>query len=138
MARRASLTWFGEEYTIVDFSDEFSKAAERLSIPLKRVHLPTEKHVRDLWERNAVLIRPDDHVAWKSPLDQTKFGGDVEDILKIAAGLKGDHRERVLEGFRQKGFAGTVGNVKPDKMAMKAGFQRLERTDEQRRTRRWQ
>ncbi|KAK1240402.1 hypothetical protein MKX07_004430 [Trichoderma sp. CBMAI-0711] len=128
---------FGQEYTIVDFSedgkwaDEFSKAAERLCVPLEKVHLPTEKHVRDLWERDAVLIRPDDHVAWRSPRDHTKFEGDVEDILEIAVGLKGDleagvqNRERALDGVRQKGFAGTVGNVNQDNVAMKAGFQKL-------------
>ncbi|ETR97598.1 hypothetical protein M419DRAFT_39261 [Trichoderma reesei RUT C-30] len=127
---------FGQEYTIVDFSKdgkwayEFGKAAERLCVPLEKVHLPTEKHVRDLWERDAVLIRPDDHVAWRSPRDHTKFEGDVGDILEIAVGLKGNLeagvqiRERALDEVRQKGFAGTVGNVNQDNVAMKAGFQK--------------
>lgn len=127
---------FGEKYTIVDFSedgkwaDQFGKAAKRLGVPLKKVHLPAEKHVRDLWERDAVLIRPDDHVAWRSLRNHAKFEGDVEEILKTAVGLKGDleagvqNRERALDGVRQKGFAGTVGNVNQDKVAMKAGFQK--------------
>ncbi|KAL7954009.1 hypothetical protein V8C34DRAFT_308708 [Trichoderma compactum] len=80
------------DYKIVDFSEEgkwaesFTKAAKRLRIPVKAVHLPQEKHVQKIWERTAVLVRPDDHVAWRLPLDEAAFDGNVDGILKIAVG----------------------------------------------------
>ncbi|EHK19447.1 uncharacterized protein TRIVIDRAFT_135159, partial [Trichoderma virens Gv29-8] len=126
---------FGEDYTIVDFSedgkwaDSFTKAAKRLGIPIKGVHLPQEKHVQKIWERNAVLVRPDDHVAWRLPLVEETFDGDVEKILKIAVGQVSnteagiENKERVLAEVRWKGFASTIGNVDQDKVAMKAAFQ---------------
>ncbi|KAL6814408.1 hypothetical protein J3E69DRAFT_375842 [Trichoderma sp. SZMC 28015] len=126
---------FGQDYTIVDFSEEgkwaqsFTEAAKRLGVPIKAVHLPQEKHVQKIWERTAVLIRPDDHVAWRSPLNEATFDGDVDGILKIAVGQASNtearvlNKERVLAEVREKGFAGTVGNVNQDKVAMKAAFQ---------------
>lgn len=81
---------FGPDYTLVDFTKRgafaqaFEKAAKVLSVPLKVVQLPAEQHVRDIWEREAVLIRPDDQVAWRAQLS-----GEVPnavDVLKIATG----------------------------------------------------
>ncbi|KAL6693885.1 hypothetical protein J3F84DRAFT_396159 [Trichoderma pleuroticola] len=126
---------FGQDYTIVDFSEEgkwaesFTKAAKRLGIPIKAVRLPQEKHVQKIWERTAVLVRPDDHVAWRLPLDEAAFDGDVDGILKIAVGQASNteagvlNKEQILAGVREKGFEGTVGNVNQDKVAMKAAFQ---------------
>lgn len=62
----------GPEFTIVDFTgggsyaQAFVSAGRALDVPLRAVHLPDETHVRDVWERDAVLVRPDDHVAWRS------------------------------------------------------------------------
>ncbi|KAL7941312.1 hypothetical protein V8C42DRAFT_355621 [Trichoderma barbatum] len=118
---------FGRGYTIVDFSkegkwaDAFTKAAKRLQMPIKAVHLPEEEHVQKIWERTAVLVRPDDHVAWRLPLDEATFAGEVEDILKVAVGQKSNtgagirNKEQVLDEIRAKGFVGTVGNVNQDK-----------------------
>lgn len=126
---------FGQDYTIVDFSEDgkwaesFTKAAKRLGIPIKAVHLPQEKHVQKIWERTAVLVRPDDHVAWRSPLDEATFDGNVDGILKIAVGQASNteagvrNKERVVAEIREKGFEGTIGNVNQDKVAMKAAFQ---------------
>ncbi|RFU81492.1 fad binding domain-containing [Trichoderma arundinaceum] len=126
---------FGQGFTIVDFSEEgqwadaFSDAALRLKVPMTKVHLPQEKHVRKIWERNAVLVRPDDHVAWRADLQGSMHVAEVEDILKtvigrgsrVEAGIR--NKDRVLNTIREKGFAGTIGNVNQDKVAMKAEFQ---------------
>lgn len=62
----------GPWYSIFDFSADgdaagiFSNVAGELNIPLKLVNLPGESHVKRLWEREAVLIRPDGYVAWRS------------------------------------------------------------------------
>ncbi|KAK1674051.1 monooxygenase [Colletotrichum godetiae] len=66
---------FGAEFSIIDFtkagtwSQEFGAAAAELKIPLTNVHLPEEAQARNIWGRDAFLIRPDDHIAWRSPLD---------------------------------------------------------------------
>jgi FAD-dependent monooxygenase len=127
---------FGQGYTIVDFSEEgkwadaFADAALQLKVPLKRVHLPQEKHVEKLWERSAVLVRPDDHVAWRVSLDDKTSTAEAVNILKIAvgetsnteAGIK--YKDKILNGVREKGFVGTVGNMDQDEVAMKAEFQK--------------
>lgn len=62
----------GSELTIVDFTADaryaqaFEAGSQEFGIPLRVVHLPDEDHVRGVWERDAVLVRPDDHVAWRS------------------------------------------------------------------------
>ena len=64
---------YGLEFTIVDFSatgvalKAFEAAAKKVNIPLTLVHLPDETHAREIWERDAVLIRPDGYVAWRTP-----------------------------------------------------------------------
>lgn len=83
----------GSQYTLVDFSTDggyvkaFEEAAKDLSVPLKLVHLPNETHVRSIWERDAVLVRPDDHVAWRSSEgDKEAEGLQARDVLSIATG----------------------------------------------------
>ncbi|KAL7931347.1 hypothetical protein V8C35DRAFT_323774 [Trichoderma chlorosporum] len=117
---------FGQGYTIVDFSEEgkwadsFTKAAERLRIPIKAVHLPHETHAQKIWERTAVLVRPDDHVSWRLPLDEATFDGGVDKVLKIAVGQESSTEagvriiERILAEVWEKTFVGTVGNVDQD------------------------
>lgn len=62
---------FGAHWTLLIFSDRdvgqnsLITAAERLSIPLAHVNLADEKHAKKLYERCLVLIRPDQHVAWR-------------------------------------------------------------------------
>ena len=65
---------YGPWYSIFDFSSDgdaariFANVAGQLNIPLKPVHLPSELHVKRTWECEAVLIRPDGYVAWRSSL----------------------------------------------------------------------
>jgi FAD-dependent monooxygenase len=54
--------------------------AARRNIPLKPVHLQDEDHVRAIWERNIVLVRPDRHVAWRNR-HVLRTEKDVEDII---------------------------------------------------------
>jgi FAD-dependent monooxygenase len=83
---------FSHDYTLVDFSKDgswaaqFSKTAARLEIPLKIVHLPDEAHHAQVWERQALLVRPDDHVAWRAPVEVAAAEVDVERVLEIATG----------------------------------------------------
>lgn len=41
----------------------FSHVAAELGVPLNTVHLPDASHVAKIYERDAVLVRPDDHIA---------------------------------------------------------------------------
>lgn len=125
---------FGPEYTLVDFSPDgkwagrFSEVAGRLTIPLKTVHLPDEPHVAGIWERQAVLIRPDDHVAWRAPAN-LDTPVDVERMLNIAVGKLSSASEAsitddVLVKVRKDGFSGTIGNVNRDEVKLLAAFQK--------------
>ncbi|PVH95457.1 hypothetical protein DM02DRAFT_149202 [Periconia macrospinosa] len=83
----------GAEFTLVDLSvageyaKAFAAAAARAEpkLPLKTLHLPNEPHLRRVWERDAVLVRPDDHVAWRAPEEQAAVV-DADAVLATAAG----------------------------------------------------
>jgi 2-polyprenyl-6-methoxyphenol hydroxylase-like FAD-dependent oxidoreductase len=59
---------FGFEFTLLRFgstnADAFKHAAKSRGIPLTIVDIP-ETEARDLYERDLVLVRPDQHVAWR-------------------------------------------------------------------------
>lgn len=82
---------FASGFTLVDFSkdggwaDMFLSASKRVGVQLKSVHLPHETHARSIWGRDAVLVRPDDHAAWRSSADATAVDPDY--VLKVAAGF---------------------------------------------------
>ncbi|KAL6362177.1 hypothetical protein LRP88_04254 [Fusarium phalaenopsidis] len=125
---------FGPGFTIVDFTldrrwaTKFETAASRLGVPLTPVHLPQEYHARAVWESDAVLVRPDDHVAWRPPVgsvDQVNF----DHILNVATGWAlsdTDDNETLnttLESVRKDGFTGTVGNISQAHVKQLAEFQ---------------
>jgi FAD-dependent monooxygenase len=127
----------GPEYTLVDFTDKgtysnlFQSAAKKWHTPLKVVHLPDEDHVRKVWERDAVLVRPDDHVAWHAKKQRGEEGGadvDAEHVLLVSTGREPQHSQWVTNGdasgFKDRDFTSTVGNVDQDKVEMKAAFQK--------------
>ncbi|KAJ4263297.1 hypothetical protein NW762_006115 [Fusarium torreyae] len=125
---------FGQGFTLVDFSKDgewtkkFSEIATRLGVQLKLVHIPEETHARDVWGREAVLVRPDDHVAWRSPLDGTDDG--VQVVLKIAAGFDAieatdaDASAHIARAVKGNGFTSTVGNVTQSNAKLAAEFQK--------------
>ena len=61
----------GDDFTVVDFSStgntscEMQELARQSHLPLIRLHLPNEAHVRLIWERDVVLVRPDHFVVWR-------------------------------------------------------------------------
>jgi hypothetical protein len=126
---------FGRDYTCVDFSGDgrfaklFAAKADQLQIPLTVVHLPEEHHVRSIWERDAFIIRPDDHVAWRANLNGD-VPDDVEIILKIVVGRESadsifqPKKNEVIDLVLEKGFTATVGHVNQDEVTMLGAFQR--------------
>ncbi|KAL6234084.1 hypothetical protein BDW75DRAFT_231465 [Aspergillus navahoensis] len=121
----------GPEFTLVDFTRDgayielFASHAADLNIPLKTVHLPQEAHLHNIWERDAVLVRPDDHVAWR--LSNQGKAVDAKEVLQIALGHKRQGsvaRERQVDGKQQdRTFAATIGNVNMDNVKMRGEFQ---------------
>ena len=125
------------EYSLVDFTPDaryreaFEPEAKALGVPIKAVHLPDESHVRKIWERDAVLVRPDDHVAWRcSSSLQVPNKEAIRRVLKLVVG-KGDEGGKgvdgagdAIESVKEKGFTGTVGNVDQEKVEGFAAFQR--------------
>ncbi|KAJ5599225.1 FAD binding domain-containing protein [Penicillium hetheringtonii] len=89
---------FGREWTLIHFvdddieslnkesaSDGLIAAAARLKIPVSRVIIKDEPHVRRIWERNMVLVRPDTHVAWRA---DNIWGLNIDEILQVISGQK--------------------------------------------------
>lgn len=77
---------FVSSFSLVEFSDGTDRGAELLvekargqSIPVKHVKLVGEDHACKIWERRLVLVRPDDHIAWR--------GDSIHD------GLTAEHRQ---------------------------------------------
>jgi hypothetical protein len=72
---------FGFEWTLLQFddvvsaSDQLSEAARRLGAELKLVTLP--RRLRDLYEADLALIRPDQIVAWRGSASQVGMLGRV-------------------------------------------------------------
>jgi hypothetical protein len=128
---------FGRDYTFVDFSPDgrfsrqFAAKAAELDIPLKIVDLSHESHAHQIWGRDAFLIRPDDHVAWRASADG-KILPDVEGVLLVAVGRKSvaldqsrmTDNEAATERIGKRGFTATVGNVDQEKVEMLAAFQK--------------
>jgi len=86
---------YGKEWTLVEFTSSpaspsaipvFTAVAAELNIPLTPVHIQDEDHVRTIWERNIVLVRPDGHVAWRNNSPPTTI--EVNDILSVVVGKK--------------------------------------------------
>lgn len=65
---RALFDLFHHGLTLVRFADHdataFTEAAAECGVPLELVDV-RDAHARDLYERDLVLIRPDQHVAWR-------------------------------------------------------------------------
>jgi len=58
----------GPDFTLLTFSDidvtDFVEAASERGVPLSVVRI-RDPHVRQIYERDLVLVRPDHHVAWR-------------------------------------------------------------------------
>ncbi|KAF5989870.1 monooxygenase [Fusarium bulbicola] len=122
---------FGQGFTLIDFSQDgkwaarFTETAKRIGIQLKLVHLPQETTAREIWGRDAVLIRPDDFVSWRA--SEEGYEEDNEHILRVAAGYKAtevDATVHMSEDVKTNGFTSTVGNVQEDGIKLTAAFQK--------------
>ncbi len=80
---------FGREFTLLDMAgdgraDALLAAAAERGVPLRHV-VVRESRVRELWERDLVLVRPDQHVAWRGN-DAPADPAGVIDRVRGAAG----------------------------------------------------
>ena len=66
---RSTLDLFGKSFVLLNFSGTKTThdsriAAKRVGLPLEVVNIDEPK-VREIYERDLVLVRPDGHVAWR-------------------------------------------------------------------------
>jgi len=77
---------FGRDFTLLVMgggsagADAFSAAAAQKRIPLRVLHLPD---LRDVYEADLALIRPDQHVAWRGSTGSAEAAA----VLKTAVGF---------------------------------------------------
>ena len=87
---RAIFDEFGPDWTLVAFGETgsahecFQTAAARLSVPIKVVSLSQEPLAEKLYERKLVLVRPDQHVAWRA--NTLDSADQAEHILRVVTG----------------------------------------------------
>ncbi|EXA32094.1 hypothetical protein FOVG_16671 [Fusarium oxysporum f. sp. pisi HDV247] len=118
---------FGTHWTLLVFTHEevgselLMNAARELGLPVTQVNLGHEKLAKALYERQMVLIRPDQHVAWRSDaLDSAATARQVLqtvtgrvnpniDVTRIdnsamltASFATGNHLETQVDGFALK------------------------------------
>jgi FAD-dependent monooxygenase len=121
----------GKDFTLVDFTpdgqfiEKFSPVLKVRGVPYKAVHLPTEPHVRSVWERDAVLVRPDDHVAWRSSPSKNVGDVDPDNVLNTVLGVRSQksHVPSTPLGGRERPFTSTVGDVSIDSIEGLGKFQ---------------
>lgn len=81
---------FGHDWTLLSFAGDESRhqhlvdTAKDLAFPLKIVRLPHEALAKKLYERNLVLVRPDQHVAWRA--DSVEGAEEAKMILLTVTG----------------------------------------------------
>lgn len=83
---------FGKDWTLITFTDRstdaqlFLNAATSLSVPIKHIDLRGEEHAHRIWGRDMVLVRPDEHVAWRA----NSMSGleDAQGVLRLVVGLQ--------------------------------------------------
>ncbi|KAL2807903.1 FAD binding domain-containing protein [Aspergillus granulosus] len=127
--RTSIYDFFGAEWTLVHFlggsenndTSILTDTAKRMLFPLKYVVLMNEDHVREIWEKNLVLVRPDTHVAWRAneaPTTREK----AEHILQVVSGnlpflgyrISERHAQAEEEFLKTAGtFTGNNNNDKP-------------------------
>jgi len=82
----------GPQFTLVDLTDSSDgsalvAAAEARGVPMTHLAV-TDAAVRDRWEQGLVLVRPDQHVAWRSGAGPAPWDA----VLDVVTGRRGqDH-----------------------------------------------
>jgi len=67
---RSTLDLFGKAFMLLHFGDRvggnpLAQAAQRIGMPLETIAI-ADSGVREIYERDFVLVRPDGHVAWRA------------------------------------------------------------------------
>lgn len=81
----AVMDLLGDQFTLIRFSEidisDFIKEAEALNFPLEILDIRDE-HVANIYERKLILVRPDQHVAWRG----NQAPSDVTQVLNRVRG----------------------------------------------------
>lgn len=102
----------GTDWSLVTFTAQSAysaqlllDAASSLSIPIKHIDLRAEQHAHSIWERDIVLVRPDEHVAWRA--NSVGNAHEAQHVMRLVIGLgveKGDAGRRDSKA----GFPGQI------------------------------
>ena len=82
---RSTLDVFGKAFTLLNLSSRatdtnaFTQAANRIGLPLQTIRMD-EPNVREVYERNFVLVRPDGHVAWRDDTMPENAGAIIDKV----------------------------------------------------------
>ncbi len=82
---RSTLDLFGKSYVLLNLSSRaadtngFTQAANRIGVPLQTIRMD-EQDVREVYERNFVLVRPDGHVAWRDDAMPENAGAIIDKV----------------------------------------------------------
>jgi 2-polyprenyl-6-methoxyphenol hydroxylase-like FAD-dependent oxidoreductase len=82
---RSTLDLFGKSYMLLNLSSRaadtngFTQAANRIGLPLQTIRMD-EQDVREVYERNFVLVRPDGHVAWRDDAMPENAGAIIDKV----------------------------------------------------------
>lgn len=89
----AIIDHFGVSWSLVTFTEQSANnaqllldAADSLSVPVKHIDLREEEHARRIWDRDIVLVRPDEHVVWRA--DSIASAVEALDIWRLVIGLE--------------------------------------------------
>ena len=78
---------FGSGFSLLNFSPDdlkiknFEQLAQQLQLPLKVVNI-NDEHAKSIYDANLVIIRPDQHIAWRD----NNLPENIGNILKIISG----------------------------------------------------
>ncbi|KAH7131825.1 FAD-binding domain-containing protein [Dendryphion nanum] len=82
---------FGPMFTLVEFTDGSSRGAEHIidaaskhNVPMTHLRLKNEDEAFKVWAEYLVLIRPDQHVAWRGARVACKDDGNL--VVRIVSG----------------------------------------------------
>jgi hypothetical protein len=79
---RSTLDLFGRGFTLLQFGSEkesFSASAKKRSVPLTVVPIQ-DRTIKEIYERDLVLVRPDGHVAWRGDESPSDAGALLDRI----------------------------------------------------------
>lgn len=100
---RSMLDLFGRGFTLLVLSSKtadisaFTSAAEKVGLPLEVVSLD-EPGIREAYERELVLVRPDGHVAWRGESVPVNAAEIIEQVRGAAISASQDRQAGAVRG----------------------------------------